>query len=140
MTYGPKNNRDAGDRVDIGRDPRVAEALRALDPGSGDPGYWFRFQRSVMRAAQGELARRRMVVDLTVSDVVTSWSRAVLPTALAVAVVATMLLVRPSLVGVDDERSAPLALEEMLVEDLTDAWAPPAEPDPTTVVTFAGSF
>jgi len=88
----------------------------------------------------GELARRRMVADLTVSEVVTSWSRAVLPTALVVAAVATMLLVRPSLIGIDAEPSAPLALEEMLADDIADAWTPPAEPDPTTAITFAGSF
>lgn len=140
MMYEPKDARDAEARVDIGRDPRIAGALRALDPASDDPGYWFRFQRSVMRAVEGELARRRMVPDLTVSDVVSSWSRAVLPTALAVAAVATMLLFRPSFVGVDPGSSAPLALEEMLVEDLADAWTPPAEPDPAAAVTFASSF
>lgn len=140
MTYEPRDLRDADSRVDIGRDPRIAEALRALDPATEDPGYWFRFQRSVMRSVEGELARRRMVAGLTVSEVVTSWSRAVLPTALAVAAVATMLLVRPSLVGIDAEPSTPLALEEMLADDLADAWTPPAEPDPTAGVTFAGSF
>jgi len=140
MTYEPGNLHDAETRVDIGRDPQIAEALRALDPAADDPGYWLRFQRSVMRAVEGELARRRMVADLTVSEVVTSWSRAVLPTALVVAAVATMLLVRPSLIGIDAEPSSPLALEEMLADDIADAWTPPAEPDPTTAVTFAGSF
>ena len=49
-----------------GPDPLVARALASLDPGHADAGYWFRFHRGVMAAASRELARRRMLGDVTI--------------------------------------------------------------------------
>lgn len=66
--------------------------LDALDPEGRDPGYWEWLHRRIMAAASLELARRRSLEDLTVSGVLMSWSRAVVPTALLAAALATLLL------------------------------------------------
>ena len=100
-----------------GDDLVLAEALRSLDPASEDPNYWLRFRSWVMAEAASELARRRMIVELTVEDVLASWSRAVLPVALAAAV-AAIALIRNT--GVED--AAPVAsvvgVEELLVVEV----------------------
>jgi len=65
----------------------------ALDPGRGDPGYWSRFQNRTLALVEPELARRREALDrMTVSEVVTSWSRAVVPVAMVAAAAAVMVL------------------------------------------------
>lgn len=120
---------------DGGRDPRLVESLRALDPGSTDPGYWFRFHRRVMSQAADELARRRMMGDLTVSDLLTSWSRTVVPGAvLAAAMAAFLLLQEPESPPGSGSATAPLGVEEVLVDGLEGptipaALAPDARPD-----------
>ena len=86
---------ERGSNEEPGRDARLTQALRALDPGSTDRGYWPRFHRTVMGAARDELARRRMLADATVSDIVASWARTVVPTALLAAAVAALLLMEP---------------------------------------------
>ncbi|MGD2067345.1 MAG: hypothetical protein PVI57_01570 [Gemmatimonadota bacterium] len=102
---------------EIGRDPRLSEALRVLDPASGDPGYWLRFHAGVMAATRDELARRRMLADVTVSELVTSWGRMLVPTAVLAAAVAAFLLLQPG--GVPRPAPvAPLALEEMFEQEL----------------------
>lgn len=120
---------------DGGRDPRLAEALRALDPGSSDPGYWFRFHRRAMSHAADELARRRMMGDLTVSDLLTSWSRALVPGAVLAAAMAAFLLLQEPEGGADSRSAAaPMGVEEVLVDGLEGptipaALAPDASPD-----------
>lgn len=97
-----------------GRDRILADALEALDPASHDPSYWFRFRGWVMNGAAGELARRRLTADLTVGDVLASWARTVVPTALLAAAVAGMIMVR-------SEASATqqfVGVEELLVSEI----------------------
>jgi hypothetical protein len=79
---------------EMGRDMELAEALGALDPESLDPNYWFRFKGWVLTEAGPELARRRLMADLTVVDLLTSWSRTIVPTALVAAVMAGIVLLR----------------------------------------------
>ena len=76
------------------RDREVEEALAALDPRHRDPNYWFRFRAWVMSGAARELARRRLMAQLTVGDVMESWARAVIPTAMLAAVLAGLILIR----------------------------------------------
>ena len=94
----------------LGHDPVVGDALRHLDPGLVDGGYWHRFHRHVMTGASRELARRRMMADMTMSDIIASWSRTLVPTALmAAAVAAFTLLWTPP-----EPPLGPLAIEEVL--------------------------
>jgi hypothetical protein len=102
---------ETGDTDELGRDIEIAHALSLLDPASQDPNYWFRFRTWVMTGAARELARRRMVARVTVGDVVHSWARTLVPTALLAAMVAGLLLWR-------NEIPAPMSLEELLVSDL----------------------
>jgi len=102
-------------------DPVLGKALEVLDPGAGDPGYWYRFHRTVMTMATAELSRRRRATergatDVTVSDVVMSWSRAVVPAAMLAAALAGFLLLRPM-----DSGPVPVGLEELLVEGFDEA-------------------
>jgi len=76
----------------LGRDMELSGKLSALDPAAEDPGYWGRFRASVMSEAARALAQRRLIADLTVADVLQSWSRAVVPAALAAAMAGLMLL------------------------------------------------
>lgn len=107
-------NRDWNDSVemdDLGRDRDLAEALFHLDPASQDPKYWPRFRTWVMNGATLELARRRMITQMTVGDVVHSWARALVPTALLAAVLAGILLWR---VG----SMPPMTVEELLISEI----------------------
>jgi len=107
-------NRDWNDSVemdDLGRDRDLAEALFHIDPASQDPRYWLRFRTWVMNGATLELARRRMVAQMTVGDVVHSWARALVPTALLAAVLAGILLWR---VG----SMPPMTVEELLISEI----------------------
>ena len=79
---------------EMGRDMELAEALGALNPESLDPNYWFRFKGWVLTEAGPELARRRLMAELTVVDVLTSWSRTIVPTALIAALMAGVVLLR----------------------------------------------
>ena len=80
------------DEIDV----RTRELLAALDPGAGDPGYWHRFHLWVVNSAGPELARRRRAAATSVSDVVFSWWRTLVPAALVTAVLAAALLRRES--------------------------------------------
>jgi hypothetical protein len=107
-------NRDWNDSVemdDLGRERDLAEALFHLDPASQDPRYWLRFRTWVMNGATLELARRRMVAQMTVGDVVHSWARALVPTALLAAVLAGILLWRVGSVP-------PMTVEELLISEI----------------------
>jgi hypothetical protein len=92
-------------------EPRLP--LGSLDPASGDPRYWDRFHDRVMKAAGPELARRH-ALPLTVSGVLLSWSRLLVPAAAAAAVAAGLLLIPP----VDTEETGPLfAVEDILRQE-----------------------
>lgn len=100
------------------RETRVP--LGVLDPGCGDPGYWWRFQKRVMDAAQPVLAHRRRA-RVTVGGVMASWSRMILPATLAAAVVAMLFLFgegpavqSESLASVEDVLGLPTDGEEPL--------------------------
>ena len=88
--------------------------LDSLDPGFHDTGFWLRFQSRVMDAAQGELARRRMVGELSVVDLVFAWRKALVPLALMAAAMAGILMVTSA----QEEPVPMVALEEVLTEDL----------------------
>jgi hypothetical protein len=102
---------DIGERDELGRDAELALALSALDPASQDPNYWPRFRSWVMQGAGRELSRRRMVARMTVGDVVHSWARTLVPTALLAAMVAGLLLWRSG-------SPAFASVEELLVSEL----------------------
>lgn len=99
---------------DIGRDPALSEALRSLDPAGSDTTYWFRFHHRVMEMARGELARRRMMAEVTVGDVVASWGRALVPGAALAAMIAAFLMLQARAVPVQ----TPVAVEDLLAEGL----------------------
>ena len=105
-------NRGDDHTDELGRDMELARTLESLDPASIDPNYWFRFHGRVLAGARTELARRRMMASLTVSDVLASWSRTVLPTAMLAAAVAALILVRTGSASLQ----APLA-DGLLVGD-----------------------
>lgn len=96
------------------RDMVVAEALESLDPASHDPNYWFRFHGRVMAGAESQLLRRRMLANLTVVDLMASWSRTVVPTAMLAAAVAALLLIRS---GTGSFQQA-VGVEEFLLTDI----------------------
>ncbi len=96
------------------------DPLRHLDPGSRDPSFWPRFHSRVMGNAREELARRRMTADVTILDVVFAWRRALVPVALLAAAWAGILLFSHD----PESPAAPVALEQALIQDLTDATIP----------------
>ena len=99
---------------ELGRDMVLGERLSALDPAADDPNYWLRFRAAVMSDAARALAQRRLMADLTVVDVLTSWGRAVVPAALAAAVAGLMLL----RAGSAEAPAAPLELEPVPVAEI----------------------
>jgi hypothetical protein len=105
---------DMLDTDELGRDIELAEALAVLDPARGEPNYWLRFRSWVMGAAARELQRRRLMAQLTVGDVMQSWARAVVPTAVATALLAGLLLVRGSALSAP----LPIGVEELLVSEI----------------------
>ncbi|MGE0157862.1 MAG: hypothetical protein AB7T31_00545 [Gemmatimonadales bacterium] len=107
-------NREWNDSVetdDLGRDSELAEALSHFDPASDDPNYWLRFRSWVLQGAGRELARRRMTAQMTVGDVVQSWARALVPTALLAAALAGIVLWRFGSLP-------PMTVEELLVSEI----------------------
>lgn len=81
--------------------------LTPLDPARGDPNYWSRFHRRTSALAAPELARRVRRSGETVSGVVTTWSRAIVPLAAAAAATAALLILAEP--AVDSE--VPVAAE-----------------------------
>ena len=76
------------DEIDV----RTRDILSALDPEGTDPGYWHRFHLWVVDSAAPQLARRRRLAGSSVSDVMFSWWRTLVPAALATAAVAAAML------------------------------------------------
>ena len=116
---------------DFGPDLELAEALAHFDPEHQDPSYWYRFRQWILENAAGELGRRRLIHELTVGDVMTSWARTVVPVALLAAILAGLLLMRDqSVVPV-----RPVGIEELLVsgvegQTIPSALAPSETSDP----------
>lgn len=102
---------DTAEMDDLGRDVELARALAVMDPVSRDPNYWLRFRTWVLDGATRELARRRMMARLTVGDVVGSWARTLVPTALLAAVLAGIVLWRAG-------APLPVSVEELLVSEI----------------------
>jgi len=113
-SMGPDDERD---------DPQMGALLSRLDPGRDDATYWMRFHRTVVGDAAFELARRRREAELTVVGVVSSWSRALLPLAMAAAAAAGIMLARPDAGPAESH----LLVEEVLRMGLGDPI--PASPD-----------
>jgi hypothetical protein len=67
------------------------QPLESLDPGRGVPGYWEWFQARVMEEAGPVLDRRLREAHPSVGQLVLSWGRFVVPSALAAATVAWMV-------------------------------------------------
>jgi len=99
---------------ELGRDVELGRTLELLDPASRDPNYWLRFRSWVLSSASAELARRRLMAELTMGDVMTSWARTVVPTAVLAAALAGLLLLRgPSTPGPQT-----VGVEELLVSEV----------------------
>lgn len=99
---------------DLERDVELSEALSVLDPARTDPNYWLRFRAWVMGAASRELARRRRLARITMGDVLQSWARTLVPTAVLAAVMAGILLARSGASAAPQ----PMGLEELLVSEI----------------------
>lgn len=112
MNFGFPSHAD--EELDPVRDTQLGEALGALDPAHGDANYWLRFRGEVLEGAARELARRRAAARLTVQDVLSSWSRTLVPTALLAAAVAGIALIQA-----EDASVVPsMSVDEMLVSEL----------------------
>ena len=98
----------------LSQDDELSQALGLLDPVQQDPNYWFRFRTWVLSNASAELARRRLMHELTVADVMSSWARAVVSTAALAAALAGLLLVR----GAGAPTLQPVGVEELLVSEV----------------------
>ncbi len=113
----------SSDKEDEGRDTQVSAWLSALDPGHDDAAYWVKFHGDAMGRSRFELARRRRDADLSVFGLVSSWSRALVPAALAAAAAAGILLA---------QANAPVGTEyDLLVEDVLTMGS---DPIPTVTV------
>lgn len=121
----------------LGRDMEVASWLEVVDPASTDPNYWLRFQAWVLKNAAPELARRRMMTELTMGDVLSSWARTVIPTAVLAAALAGMLLFR----GHAAPAPVPMGVEEVLIAGVEGATIPAtlaiASAEASSAVSFA---
>lgn len=102
---------ETGDADELGRDIEIAQALAYFDPAHEAPDYWLRSRNWVMTGAAAELAHRRMVPRVTVGEVVQSWGRALVPTALLAAMVAGLVLWRSAAPRV-------VSIEELLVSEI----------------------
>lgn len=107
---------------EVGRDLEVAAFLRSADPASADANYWLRFQSWVLKNAAPELARRRLMSDLTMGDVLMGWARAVVPTAVAASLLAGVLLLRPA--GEGQQHATAASVEDLLVAGMEDETIP----------------
>lgn len=137
-TILPFEEEDDGVPSFRGEDP----SFEALDPGWTDPGYWARFQERTLALVEPELVRRRRAGErITVSEVVTSWSRAVVPMAMAAAAVAvTVLLSHPEESGSPATQRASVAEAPVEVVQSEEPAPPePSEgPEEGTVATIDG--
>ncbi len=125
------------DADDLGPDEELAQVLGLLDPAQQDPNYWFRFRSWVLSNATAELARRRLMHELTVADVMSSWARGVVSAAALAAVLAGLLLVR----GADDPAPPPVGVEELLVSEVEGETIPTLlAPETNGAVSFASEI
>jgi hypothetical protein len=111
MSDKPTDTRS--DQVSEPIDDGIRALLATLDPERSDPGYWLRFQRWAVNSAAPELARRRRLAAATVSDVMMSWWRTLVPTAAVAALLAGFVLLR------DQTPEAPIAymnVDEQILE------------------------
>ena len=103
-------------------DRGIREMLATLDPERMDPGYWPRFHRWVLNSAGAELTRRRRGADTTVSEVMFSWWRTLVPTAAAAVVLAGLFLLRGSASAPQPVASmgpvASTSVDEMLLDGM----------------------
>ena len=107
---------------DLGPDVELAEAFAHFNPEHQSPNYWICFRRWILENAATELARRRLIHELTVGEVITSWARTVVPVALLAAVLAGLLFSRnQSAVPV-----RPIGIEELLVSGVEGQTIPAA--------------
>ena len=129
---------DASDYADgLDQDDELAQALGLLDPAQQDSSYWFRFRSWVLSNASAELARRRLMHELTVADVMSSWARAVVSTAALAAALAGLLLVR----GADVPAPPPIGVEELLVSEVEGETIPVLlAPETNGAVAFASEI
>ena len=134
MSESNKGSAGRGPTDELGRDMEVAAWLEAMDPASVEPNYWLRFQSRVLIDAAPELARRRLMTDLTVGEVMSSWARAVIPTAVLAAAFAGILVVR----GPAQIAPAPVGVEELLLAEVEGATIPATlDDDESSMVVFA---
>ena len=94
--------------------------LDVLDPAADDPGYWLRFQRTIVHRAGPTMADRRRRSHVTLGSVLFTWGRMILPVAAVGAGVAAVLLARtaPSdprveVAGVEDVLEWPTGTEPL---------------------------
>ncbi|MDH5590575.1 MAG: hypothetical protein OEZ37_11050 [Gemmatimonadota bacterium] len=97
-----------------GVDAVVARGLRSLDPEEGSPNYWMRFRAEVVRRAGPELARRRLMRQATVPEVMSGWARTLVPAAVLAAALAGLFLAR----GPVRSPGGTLDLEELLLAEV----------------------
>lgn len=114
------NGRGGGPADEPGSDAALPSALALIDPASGDPNYWLRFRDWVLRNAAPELARRRLMAELTVGDVMTSWARAVVPTAVLAATLAGIILLR----GQQTPGQELVSVDELVLAEVGDVTVP----------------
>jgi hypothetical protein len=127
-----------GGTDEMGRDMELASALEVLDPAHEDPNYWMRFREWVVTNSAAELARRRLMAELTMSDVMSSWARTLLPTAALAAALAGLMLVRAP----DSDSQQIVSVEELLVSDVEGETIPATlgSDDVEPAVTFAAEI
>ena len=121
----------------LNQEDELAQALGLLDPAQQDPSYWVRFRSWVVSNAGAELARRRLIRELTVADVMSSWARAVVSTAALVAALAGLLLVR----GAGAPALQLVGVEELLVSEVEGETIPTLlAPETNGTVAFAAEI
>jgi Zn-dependent protease len=130
--------RDDSDHVgEFDHDEALAQALGLLDPAQQDPNYWSRFRSWVLSNTAAELARRRLMHELTVADVMSSWARGVVSTAALAAGLAALLLIR----GPDAPAPQPVDVEELIVSEVEGETMPSLVPPETNgAVAFASEI
>ncbi len=94
--------------------------LGILDPGRRDSSYWARFRFRVMTQAADELARRRRTTDVTVLELVQSWTRVMVPAAAVAAAITALQLQR----GGSPRSLETQGPEEVLTQELEDRTLP----------------
>lgn len=121
----------------LNQEDELAQALGLLDPAQQDPSYWVRFRSWVVSNAGAELARRRLIRELTVADVMSSWARTVVSTAALVAALAGLMLVR----GAGAPALQLVGVEELLVSEVEGETIPTLlAPETNGTVAFAAEI